>query len=254
MNEAKSIHEAKTFFLSNSSGSLKCIKHNGVIQTEMNKEELEVDNFPDAVIFFETNKKQEHIGLLLGSFNPIHIGHLILAEMALEKCKLDAVWFIVSPLNPAKVKSGTLINEYDRLEMVELATKYNPKLHASMIEFALPRPSFTNNTLRLMRERMPDKKFSVVCGTDTHFKIPKWRNASEVISNHDFILHQRGGYAPKMCELLGIDKKTTLLTDVPTLDISSTFIRNQIKNDLTLKHLLPEEIIGYIKTKQLYKA
>jgi nicotinate-nucleotide adenylyltransferase len=195
----------------------------------------------------------ERIGLFLGSFNPIHVGHLIVAEMALEKGGLDAVWFVVSPQNPAKVKKGELIDENARLEMAKMATEYNSKFHVSDIEFSLPRPSFTNNTLRLMRETMADKKFTVICGTDTHFKIPKWRNSQEVIDNHDFLLYQRGGHGEMMSTANGIDKKTTLLKDVPIIEMSSTFLRGQIKNDLTLKHFIPKNVEEYIKTNNLYK-
>jgi len=197
--------------------------------------------------------KQQHIGLLLGSFNPIHIGHLVLAEMALEQCKLDAVWFIVSPMNPAKANSGTLINEDERLYMTKIAAEYNEKFYVSNIEFSMPRPSYTNNTLKHLREIRPNKKFSIICGTDTHFKIPRWKNAQDVVDNHDFILYERGGNDKGVCTEKGIDKKTTILKDVPVLEISSTFIRNQIKNNLTLKHLLPEEVIQHIKANNLYK-
>lgn len=198
-------------------------------------------------------EKKEHIGLLLGSFNPIHIGHLIMAEMALEKCNLDGVWFIVSPMNPAKAKSGILIDENERLQMTKIAAEYNDKFHVSNIEFSMPRPSFTNNTLRHLREIRPNKKFSIICGTDTHFKIPFWRNAQEVVDNHDFILYERGGNDKGVCTEKGIDKKTTLLENVPVLEISSTFIREQIKNNGSLKHLLPESVIEHIKANNLYK-
>jgi nicotinate-nucleotide adenylyltransferase len=198
-------------------------------------------------------EKKEHIGLLLGSFNPIHIGHLIMAEMALEKCSLDGVWFIVSPMNPAKAKSGILIDENERLQMTKIAAEYNDKFYVSNIEFSMPRPSFTNNTLRHLREIRPNKKFSIICGTDTHFKIPFWRNAQEVVDNHDFILYERGGNDKGVCAEKGIDKKTTLLENVPVLEISSTFIREQIKNNGSLKHLLPEAVIEHIKRNNLYK-
>lgn len=195
----------------------------------------------------------EHIGLLLGSFNPIHVGHLVMAEMALEKAKLDGVWFIVSPQNPAKAKSGELIDENARLEMAKIATAYNTKFYVSSIEYSMPRPSYTNATLKVIRELRPEKKFSIICGTDTHYKIPKWRNAKEVISNHDFILYQRGGHTQDMCTINDIDKKTTLLKDVPMLEISSTFLRNQIKTGQSLKHLIPESVEEYIQTNNLYK-
>jgi nicotinate-nucleotide adenylyltransferase len=202
----------------------------------------------------DTNEnKQQHVGLLLGSFNPVHIGHLVLAEMALERCDLDSVWFIVSPMNPDKVNGNILINEEERFKMVKLATAYNKKFHASNIEFSMPRPSFTNNTLRRLRSITPNKKFYIICGTDTHFKIPTWRNAQEVIDNHDFILHKRGGSDKIICQEKGIDKKTILLENVPVLEISSTFIREQIRNNKTLKHLLPEEVLQYIKKRKLYK-
>jgi nicotinate-nucleotide adenylyltransferase len=196
----------------------------------------------------------EHIGLFLGSFNPIHVGHLIVAEMAMEKCNLNAVWFIVSPQNPAKVKTGELIDENARLQMVKLAAAYNSKFHVSDIEFSMPRPSFTNDTLKVIREKITDKKFSVICGTDTHFKIPRWRNAQNVVDNHEFILYTRpDSKVSGLCTDKGIDKKTTLLRDVPVLEISSTFIRNQIKSGLTLQHLIPEDVKEYIKTNNLYK-
>lgn len=244
MNKALNIKEAELFFLKNSSGNLICVKEDL---------EKEVDCYPDAIAFFEFSLKQEHIGLLLGSFNPIHIGHLVLAEMALEKCNLDSVWFIVSPLNPAKANSGTLIDENSRLEMAKIASAYNPKFKVSDIEFSLPKPSYTNNTLKLIREQMPGKQFSIICGTDTHFKIPKWRNSLDVISNHNFILYKRGGYNLDVCTTNGIDSKTIALNNVPMLEISSTFIRNQIKNNLTLRHLLPEGVINYINNNNLYK-
>ncbi len=173
--------------------------------------------------------------------------------MALEKCGLDGIWFIVSPMNPAKAKSGILIDENERLKMTKIAAEYNDKFHVSNIEFSMPRPSFTNNTLRHLREIRPNKKFSIVCGTDTHFKIPFWRNAQEVVDNHDFILYERGGNDKGVCTEKGIDKKTTLLKNVPVLEISSTFIREQIKNNGSLKHLLPESVIEHIKTNNLYK-
>ena len=195
----------------------------------------------------------EHIGLFLGSFNPVHVGHLMVAEMALEKMNLDGVWFIVSPQNPAKQKSGELIDENDRLVMAKIAAAYNDKFHVSDIEFSMPRPSYTNDTLKVIRDKRPNKKFSIICGTDTHAKIPRWRNAQEVIDNHEFILYKRGGYGDSISKEKGIDKKTTILTDVPTIEISSTFIRNQIKNDLTLKHFLSENVQQYIKDNQLYK-
>lgn len=176
-----------------------------------------------------------------------------MAEMALEKCGLDKVWFIVSPMNPAKAHSGTLINEDERLYMTKIAAEYNDKFHVSNIEFSMPRPSFTNNTLRHLREIRPNKKFSIICGTDTHFKIPFWRNAQEVVDNHDFILYERGGNNKGVCIEKGIDKKTTILQNVPVLEISSTFIREQIKNNGSLKHLLPETVIEHIKTNNLYK-
>lgn len=196
----------------------------------------------------------EHIGLFLGSFNPIHVGHLIVAEMAMEKCNLNGVWFIVSPQNPAKAKTGELIDENARLHMVKLAVAYNSDFHVSDIEFSMPRPSFTNDTLKVIREKMPDKKYSVICGTDTHFKIPRWRNAQNVVDNHEFILYTRpDSKVSGLCTDKGIDKKTTLLKDVPVLEISSTFIRNQIKNGLTLQHLIPQDVQEYIKTNNLYK-
>jgi nicotinate-nucleotide adenylyltransferase len=193
----------------------------------------------------------KNIGLFFGSFNPIHIGHLVVAEMALEKMKLDDVWFVVSPENPAKAKTGELISEHHRLAMTQLATAYHPNLHASNVEFSLPKPSYTYVTLDLIKNKRPNFKFYIICGTDIQVKIPYWKNAQYIVENNNFIMYPRGASAPS--NVYGIDKKTTVLKDIPRLDISSTFIRNQIKNNGTINHIVPSPTIEYIKNNNLYK-
>lgn len=192
------------------------------------------------------------IGLFFGSFNPIHVGHLFVAEMAIEKSSLDEVWFIVSPASPYKMHTGELASETDRLEMVKEAVSYNKKLKASDIEFNMSRPSYTANTIHKIKQENPEDYFCLICGTDVYVDIESWFLGKEVIEyiNH-FVVYPRN--STKIYPPSSMVHKTTWLLNVPSLEISATFIRNQIKNNNTTEHILPREVKNYIITNNLYK-
>lgn len=192
------------------------------------------------------------IGLFFGSFNPIHIGHLFVAEMAIEKADLDEVWFIVSPASPYKMHTGELASEEDRYNMVVQAIKYNRKLKVSDVEFSMSKPSYTANTVHFLKEKNTQNKFSLICGTDVYVDIESWFLGKELIESIDeFIVYPRNSskiYSPE-----SMVHKTTWLLNVPSFEISATFIRNQIKNNKTTEHILPREVKEYIINNNLYK-
>lgn len=191
------------------------------------------------------------IGLLFGSFNPIHIGHLFMGEMSLESGYIDEVWFIVSPNSPYKMGKGILMPAEDRLAMVKEACEYNSKFQISSIEFDLPSPSYTYITLEKLKENYPNYEFHMICGTDVYVDIPVWHGGEAVINACNFLVYPRNttkNYLPEQ-----MANKTNFLNGVPSLEISSTFLREQIKNGKTTKHLLPDCVQQYINKKNLYK-
>lgn len=192
------------------------------------------------------------IGLFFGSFNPVHIGHLFVAEMAIEKADLDEVWFIVSPASPYKMHTGELAPETDRYNMVVQAIKYNRKLKVSDVEFSMSKPSYTANTVKFLKEKNAQNKFSLICGTDVYVDIESWFLGKELVDSIDeFIVYPRNSskvYSPE-----SMAHKTVWLLNVPSFEISATFIRNQIKNNKTTEHILPREVKEYIINNNLYK-
>lgn len=189
-----------------------------------------------------------HIGLYFGSFNPIHLGHLIIANHVVEYTDVDKVWFVVSPHNPLK-DSQSLLNEYDRLHLVNLAIEDNPKFRSSNIEFQLPRPSYTIDTLTYLTEKFPLEKFSVIMGSDGFQNIHRWKNHEQLTTQYDFIVYDRKGF--EITETHGA-KITSL--KAPVLEISSTFIREQIKARKSIRYLVPDAVGQYIESSRYYKA
>lgn len=190
------------------------------------------------------------VGLLFGSFNPIHIGHLFMGEMALESGYVDAVWFVISPNSPYKMSLGILAPPDDRYSMVKRAISYNPKFSVDITEYSLDGPSYTYITLGKLKENY-DHDFHMICGTDVYVDIPNWHGGKEVIELTKFLVYPRNtttNYTPE-----SMAHKTTFLNGVPSLEISSSFLREQIKNERTTKHLLPESVQQYIKENNLYK-
>lgn len=188
-----------------------------------------------------------HIGLYFGSFNPIHNGHLIIANHIAEHCGVDKVWFVVSPQNPLK-ESKTLLNEYDRLHLVKIATKDNPKLGVSDIEFKLPRPSYTIDTLTYLQEQYPLYKFSVIMGSDSFQNLQRWKNYEQILKHYALLVYERPGF-PVTTDNSG----SIQLLKAPMLDISATYIRKEIRAGKSIRYLCPEEVYRYIEENRYYK-
>lgn len=193
-----------------------------------------------------TNKK---VGLFFGSFNPIHIGHLIIANYMANYTDLDEVWFVVSPQNPFKEKKN-LGNMYDRLEMVNLAVEGTEKLRASDIEFSLPKPSYTIDTLTHLKEKYPSKAFSLIMGEDNLASFPKWKNADIILRDYRIIVYPRPGYDGGVLK----DHPSVVMTETPIMELSSTFVRQAVKAGKNIRFYVPDKVIDFIEKTALYRG
>jgi nicotinate-nucleotide adenylyltransferase len=190
------------------------------------------------------------IGLYFGTFNPIHIGHLIIANHMAEHSDLQQIWMVVTPHNPLKQKN-TLLDDRQRLHMVRLATEEYPKIKPSDIEFNLPQPNYTVNTLAHLKDKFPTHEFSLIMGEDNLNSLHKWKNYDYILENHDIYIYPR-----LTSELESIDLKThprIHKIDAPIVEISSTFIRESIKNKKNVRPLLPESVWEEIDYNNYYK-
>jgi nicotinate-nucleotide adenylyltransferase len=186
------------------------------------------------------------IGLYFGSFNPIHVGHLIIANHVANNTNLNQVWLVVSPQNPFK-PSNSLLNEYDRLHLVNLAIEGNALLKATDIEFKLPKPSYTIDTLTYLQEKYPSYQFSIIMGSDSFQNLDKWKNGSIILNNYELYVFNRPGHLVKP------PQANVLLLDAPLLDISSTKIRELIKNKKAIQYLVVEKVEKEILNNNYYK-
>ena len=189
-----------------------------------------------------------NIGLYFGSFNPIHTGHLIISSYIVQHSGLDQVWFILSPQNPLK-KSVSLLNEYHRLYLVQVSIEDDPLLKVSDIEFRLPRPSYTIDTLTYLREKFPIHQFSVVMGGDSFQNLSSWKNYQQIIDNYKIIVYERPGF-------IAVNKyknASVTILKAPMLDISSTYIRKAIKDGKSIRYLVPEKVRIEIEHNGYYK-
>lgn len=194
---------------------------------------------------------KKSIALFFGSFNPIHIGHLILANYILENSELEELWFVVSPQNPFKDKKS-LLNDHNRLDMVQLAVKNYPKMRASNIEFSLPQPSYTIDTLTYLHEKFPDYQFSLIMGEDNLKHLHKWKNAEKLIENHKILVYPRVfDGKEKTSEYL--QHKNIRLINAPVIELSATEIRNMIKEGKNVRPMLPPEVFEYLDGSSFYK-
>ena len=192
--------------------------------------------------------KKPKIGLFFGSFNPVHVGHMIIANFMATQTDLDQVWLVVSPQNPLKKKS-TLARDHDRLHLVRLAIDDNSALQASNIEFDLPKPSYTIDTLTYLKEKHPEKQFVLIMGGDNLGSLHKWKNYELLLEDYQIYVYQRPSYE------LGqfADHPSVQLFEAPLMKISSSYIRQCIKDKKSIQYLVPEAVFEYINSSSLYK-
>ena len=189
------------------------------------------------------------IGLFFGSFNPVHVGHMIIADYMLSHSDLDQVWMVVSPHNPLKEKKS-LANDYDRLHLVRLAIGDYTKIKASNIEFDLPKPSYTVDTLSYLVEKYPKDKFVLLMGGDNLATFHKWKNYEVILKNYQIYVYKRPEY--ELGELAEHD--SVEIFDAPQLYISASYIRKCIAEGKSIRYLVPQEVFEYINSSSLYKS
>ena len=236
------------------------------------------DTVSDIIDVFSGKEQpfSKKVGLYFGSFNPIHIGHLIIANYIAQSTDMDEVWFVVTPENPHKKKKN-LLEDFHRLAMVRIAVEHNPKLKASDIEFHLPKPSYTSYTLQALKEKHPTNQFTLIMGEDNLRTLHKWKNYQNLIENYPIIVYPRvftiqelekGASASQPQKLVSersdsqeekksgnniIDLPNVTLSDAPIMKISSSFIRNMIKEGKDVRYLLSEPVYNYLDEMNFYK-
>ena len=201
----------------------------------------------------------KRVGLYFGTFNPVHVGHLIIANHLADHTVLDEVWLIVSPQNPFKVKNS-LLADYHRLNLTKIAVEDNPKVRVSNVEFNLPKPSYTINTLAHLKEEFPDIEFALIMGEDNLRSLHKWKNYQIILENHQIYVYPR---------VLTIQEKQDLKlhrtqsqlnnhpniikVDAPVMKLSSSFIRKSIQDGHDVRYLLTEVVYRYVQEMHFYK-
>ena len=193
---------------------------------------------------------RKKIGLFFGTFNPIHTGHLILANHLLQYSQLDEIWLVVTPHNPHKKKSS-LLNDHQRYEMVWNLCEDYPGLKPSDIEFNLPQPNYTVYTLAHLEEKYPDYDFSLIMGEDNLKSFPKWKNHEVILERHDLVVYPR--YSEGVIEDRFKDHPKITRIDAPRIELSSTFIRKAIKQGKDVRPMLPSSVWRYIDQMNFYR-
>ena len=202
------------------------------------------------------------IGLYFGTFNPIHIGHLIIANYMADYTDLDQVWLVVSPQNPLK-KKKSLLEDYHRLALVQEAILDNSKIKVSNIEFDLPKPSYTATTLAYLKEKYPNHEFNLIMGEDNLRTFHKWKNYEAILEKHKLFVYPRVltlqeekevediGYLPE--NKLRNHPNVIVCDDVPVMKVSSSFIRQAIKDGKDVRYLLSERVHKYLDEMNFYR-
>ena len=190
------------------------------------------------------------IGLFFGSFNPIHVGHMIIANHMVEFSDLDQVWMVVTPHSPFKRKSS-LLDDHHRFQLVMRATEDYPKLKPSNIEFNLPQPNYTINTLVHLEEKFPHHHFNLIMGLDNLNSLKKWKNYERILERHELYVYPRESKKKIISDLK--DHKNVHLIDAPIVEISSTFIRKAVKDRKNIRALMPEKAWTYLDEMNFYK-
>jgi nicotinate-nucleotide adenylyltransferase len=187
------------------------------------------------------------VGLYFGSFNPIHTGHCIIASHVANNTDLEQVWMVVSPQNPFK-PSASLLNEYHRLHLAQSAVIDDPLIKVSDIEFHLPKPSYTIDTLTYLAEKYPQHQFSVIMGSDSFQNISKWKNSAQITTYYNIYVYMRPGF-----EIKNITGANLTILDAPLLEISSTHIREYIKARKSIRFLVPDNVREEIENNGYYR-
>ena len=187
------------------------------------------------------------IGLFFGSFNPIHVGHLIIANHILNETDLERIWMVVSPHNPLKAEK-TLLNEYHRLHLVQLATANDNRIKASDIEFSLSKPSYTCDTLIHLQEKYPDHQFSVIMGADSFQNIDRWKNYTFITKHYPIYIYNRPGH-----QIENTHDAKIIFLEAPQLPISATQVRSMVREGKSIRYLVPDAVLDEIERGGYYK-
>jgi len=188
-----------------------------------------------------------NVGLYFGSFNPVHTGHLIIANHIANSGQLDEVWLVISPQNPFKI-SSSLLNENDRFFLVQEAIEGEKKLKVSKVEFMLPRPSYTIDTLTYLKEKYPDHSFHIIMGSDSFQNLEKWKNGKLIASTYPIILYKRSGF-----EINNTLNAQITIADAPLIEISSTRIRDMVSRGLSVRYLVPDKVQEEIERNNYFR-
>jgi nicotinate-nucleotide adenylyltransferase len=188
-----------------------------------------------------------NIGLYFGSFNPVHVAHLIIANHILNETDIEKIWFVVSPQSPFKNESN-LLNEYHRLHLVRLATEDDNRIKASDIEFSLPKPSYTINTLAWLAEKHPEHSFSIIMGSDSFQNLHKWKNYETIIKNYPIYVYLRPGF-----DVVNKPEADLHIVEAPLLQLSATRIREYIREGKSARYMVPDKVLDEIEKGGYYK-
>jgi nicotinate-nucleotide adenylyltransferase len=188
-----------------------------------------------------------HVGLYFGSFNPIHVGHLIIASITRQTTDLNQVWLVLSPHNPLKPQHS-LLNEYHRLHLAKLALQDDPHLRVTDIEFHLPKPSYTIDTLTYLHEKYPHHRFSIILGSDSFQNLDQWKNSETLIQHYKFYIFRRPGFEVENKLDASIE-----IVHAPLLEISSTQIRQFLRNSLSVRYLVPDAVASELEQNNYYR-
>ncbi|KGE89067.1 MAG: nicotinate (nicotinamide) nucleotide adenylyltransferase [Phaeodactylibacter xiamenensis] len=188
------------------------------------------------------------VGLFFGSFNPVHVGHMIIANFMATQTGLEEVWMVVSPHNPLKPKK-TLARDHDRLHLVRLAIGDNPKLKASDVEFGLPQPSYTVDTLSYLKEKYPSRQFVLIMGGDNLATLHKWKNYELLLRDHEIFVYQRPSH-----DLGELQQHPSIkIVEAPLMQISASYIRNCLKAGQSVQYLVPDAVYRYLEEVAIYR-
>ena len=188
------------------------------------------------------------IGLYFGSFNPIHNGHLIIAQHFLEETDLEKIWFVVSPQNPFK-QNHSLLNEYHRLFLVQKAIEGESNMKAVDIEFSLPKPSYTIDTMTYLEEKYPEHQFCIIMGSDSFQNLEKWKSGSLIMTRYPIYIYVRSGFEVDQKKIT----ENIIVLKAPLLDISASLIRKKIGEGKSVRYLIPDSVNEEIVNAGYYK-